>query len=61
MNDDERPRPKPQLFTPPVLDALSIAEGEAYIGLLEAEIQRVKADIAKKQASKTAADSFFKK
>ena len=61
MNDDDRPRPKPSIFTAPSLERLSVAEGEAYIAQLESEIERVKADIAKKKASKETADSFFKK
>ncbi len=59
--DDDRPRPKPTLLVPPVLDKLSVTEVEGYIVLLEAEIERAKADIAKKQAHKNAADAFFKK
>ncbi len=60
FNDDDRPKPKPALFTPPNLDNLSVADLDEYVGLLEAEIERVKADKSKKQASRTAADSFFK-
>lgn len=61
MNDEDRPRPKPSIFTAPNLETLSVAEDEAYIETLLAEIERVKADIAKKKASREAADSFFKK
>lgn len=61
MNDEERPRPKPVLFTAPNLENVSVAEGQAYIDVLREEIARVEKDIAKKKASKEAADSFFKK
>ena len=43
-----------------VLDALSVEELTDRIGLLEAEIARLKAAIDSKKKSKTAADSFFK-
>ncbi len=43
------------------LEPLSIEELEAYIAELEAEIERVRLDIAKKQAHRAGADAFFKK
>ncbi len=59
MFDEELPaKKKPQ---PRNLEPLSIAELEAYIGELNAEIERSQAEIRKKEAHKTAADSFFKK
>lgn len=60
FNDDDRPKPKPALFTPPNLENLSVAELDDYVGLLEAEIERAKADKTKKQASRAAADAIFK-
>ena len=42
------------------LDLLSVAELEDRVGQLEAEILRVKAAIQSKQASKNAADAFFR-
>ena len=42
------------------LDLLSVSELEQRVRDLEAEIQRVKAAITKKQASKNAADAFFR-
>ena len=42
------------------LDLLSVAELEHRVGQLEAEILRVKAAIQSKQASKNAADMFFR-
>lgn len=59
--DDDRARPKPALFTPPVLDKLSVDECEAYVAVLKAEIVRVEADMARKKAHKSAADALFKK
>jgi len=42
------------------LDLLSVAELEQRVRDLESEIARVKAMITSKQASKTAADAFFR-
>lgn len=42
------------------LDLLSVAELEQRVRDLESEITRVKAMIASKQASKSAADAFFR-
>jgi uncharacterized small protein (DUF1192 family) len=43
-----------------MLDTLSVHELEARIGLLEAEIGRLKAAIAAKSASRDEAEGFFK-
>ena len=60
MDEDEllpqRAKPKPR-----VLDGMGIAELEAYIAELEAEIDRVRTAIAAKQSHKGAADKFFRK
>jgi len=42
------------------LDALSVAELADRIGMLQAEIARLEAMRAAKEASKRAADAFFK-
>lgn len=42
------------------LDLLSVSELEQRVADLEAEIRRVRAAIASKQASKSAADAFFR-
>ena len=42
------------------LDAMSAQELEARIGLLEAEISRLRAAIAARQATRNAAEAFFK-
>ncbi len=57
--DDLEPRVKPQ--TKKDLSPLSVEELRHYIGQLEAEIERVKADIATKQSHLLGAESFFKK
>jgi uncharacterized small protein (DUF1192 family) len=57
--DDLEPRKKqPEKRN---LEPLSVVELEEYIAELEAEIERVRADIAKKQAHRAGADAFFKK
>lgn len=58
--DEELPRPSQKLLVPPPLDLLGVAELEAYIGDLNAEISRVKQAIVAKQAHRDAAASFFK-
>jgi uncharacterized small protein (DUF1192 family) len=42
------------------LDLLSVSELEHRVSQLESEITRVKAAITSKQASKNAADAFFR-
>ncbi len=57
--DDEEPRKvKPR---PKSLEDLSIEALGEYIGELEAEIARVRADIAAKEAALRDAESVFKK
>ena len=58
--DDDLPRPKPARLTPPALDMWGVAELEAYIAELRAEIARAERDIAKKSSHRAAADAFFK-
>jgi uncharacterized small protein (DUF1192 family) len=60
MDMDDLPKPKPIMVIGENLEAASVAELEHRIQQLETEIVRVKAELAKKQASKVAADSFFK-
>lgn len=59
MENDDRPlrAPKPKRD----LDPMSIDELEEYIGEMETEIVRVRAEIARKQAHRAGADIFFKK
>ena len=61
-NDDEqRPAPKPKHALGDPLDTLSIDELRLRIDVLRDEITRLEAEIASKQASRSAADAFFKR
>jgi uncharacterized small protein (DUF1192 family) len=60
MDIDEPRIPKSNMVIGENLDAISIAELEQRIVSLDSEIQRIRAEIAKKQSSKAAAASFFK-
>lgn len=53
--------PRKQKKQPRPLDPFSIEELENYILELNAEIERVKAEIVRKKAVKDAASLFFKK
>lgn len=57
-DDDAVKKPK---AAPKPLDAMSVAELENYIADLTAEIERVKAEIARKKAHMNAASSLFGK
>jgi uncharacterized small protein (DUF1192 family) len=59
-SDDDLPKPAKTLLVPPLLDSYGIEELNAYIADLEAEIARVKAKIAVKDAHRSAAAAFFK-
>ncbi len=62
MQDDEPAiRIPTQRFTPASLDAVSVAELQAYIGALKAEIGRAEAEIVRKEAHRSSADAFFRK
>ena len=58
--EDDLPRPARKLLIPPALDMLSVAELNAYINDLNAEISRVKQAISAKEAHRDAAAAFFK-
>jgi uncharacterized small protein (DUF1192 family) len=60
MDIDELPKKKPEITVGETLELMSVAELEHRITALEAEIVRVRAEIAKKQASKSAADAVFR-
>lgn len=59
IEDDEPKLPQPRLTCPP-LGTWSVAELEAYIVELRAEITRAEAAIAAKQSHRAAADAFFR-
>lgn len=48
-------------FAPPIIDRWSVEELHAYIGELREEIGRAEREIGKREASKAAADLFFRK
>ena len=60
-DDDDRPKKKPAHEIGQDLTLLSEVELAERIGFLQAEIVRLEADMVKKRALKSAADSFFKK
>ena len=60
MDLDDLPKKKPEPVIGENLDLMSVAELEHRVTVLESEIARVKAAITRKQASKNAADAFFR-
>jgi uncharacterized small protein (DUF1192 family) len=61
IDDDDRPKRKIAHEIGQDLALLSVKELEERIELLNEEIARLQADIARKGASRNAADLFFKK
>jgi uncharacterized small protein (DUF1192 family) len=61
VDDDDQPKKKITHEIGQDLYLLSVKELEERIALLSEEIERLKASIATKQSSRSAADSFFKK
>ncbi len=61
IDDEERAKRKISHEIGQDLSLLSACELGERIALLREEIARLEADIARKQASKSAADLFFKK
>ncbi|PWC39712.1 DUF1192 domain-containing protein [Azospirillum sp. TSO35-2] len=64
MSIDERfedLEPRKAKPAPKDLGVLGVAELQAYIASLEAEIDRARAAIAAKEAQKSAAEAFFRK
>ena len=60
--DDDEPLPKRiRRLEPLRLDTLGVDELDLYIEELRDEIERVQADIGRKQSHRAAADSFFRK
>ena len=60
-DDDDRPKKKVSHEIGQELALLSVRELDERITLLRAEITRLEADKVRKQASRSAADQFFKK
>ena len=61
FEDDDRPKKKIVHEIGQNLTLLSVGELDERIAILREEIARLEADIRIKQASKSAADLFFKK
>jgi uncharacterized small protein (DUF1192 family) len=59
-DDDDKPRKKITHELGQDLSLLSVEDIEERIAGLAAEIERLKADAAKKRASRDAANAFFK-
>lgn len=61
IDPDELPKKKVSHEMGQDLSLLSVGELAERIGLLKEEIVRLEAEMASKRASKSAADTFFKK
>ena len=61
IDEDDRPKKKTVHEIGQDLTLLSAPELAERIGLLKEEITRLEADMSRKRAVKSAADSFFKK
>ena len=61
MDEDDRPKKKVVHEIGQDLTLLSVEELVERVSLLKEEIARLEANMAGKQASKSAADQFFKK
>jgi uncharacterized small protein (DUF1192 family) len=61
IDEDDRPKKKVTHEIGQDLTLLSVDELAARVGLLKEEIARLEANMAQKQASRSAADQFFKK
>ena len=60
-DDDDRPKKKITHEIGQELALLSVKELHERIALLKEEIARLEANVASKQASRSAADTFFKR
>ena len=59
--DTDEIAPPPAKPKGPNFDVMGVAELEAHIAVLQAEIERVRAAIAAKQAYRGTADAFFRR
>lgn len=60
MNLDDLPKPKHEHVLGENLEAISLDELNLRVSVLKREIERIEAEIVRKQASRSAADAFFK-
>jgi uncharacterized small protein (DUF1192 family) len=60
MNLEDLPKPKHEHVLGENLEAISLDELNLRVKVLTREIERIEAEIIRKQASRTAADAFFK-
>ena len=58
---DDRPAPKPKHLVGEPLDTLSVEELKLRIELVREEIARLEGALGAKEASRNAADAFFKR
>jgi uncharacterized small protein (DUF1192 family) len=62
MDEEEQRKPvRPEIMIGETLDLLSVEELERRIGVLKAEIERIKAALTAKRRSRDAADEVFRK
>ena len=61
IDEDDRPKKKVTHEIGQDLTLLSVEELGARVQLLHDEIARIEADMARKRASRSAADQFFKR
>ena len=61
IDDDDRPKKKIVHEVGQDLTLLSVEELDERVALLKEEIARLEADKTKKQATRSAADQFFKR
>ena len=61
MEEEEELEKPDKMFTPPVLDPLSIDCLQEYLVILQKEMDRVNGEIQKKSLLKLKAESFFRK
>ena len=60
MNPDDMPKAKHEHVLGENLEAISLAELNLRVAVLQREIVRIQVEILRKQASRSAADAFFK-
>ena len=60
MELDELPKPKHEHVLGENLEAISLDELNLRVKVLTREIERIQAEILRKQASRNTADAFFK-